>query len=223
MSGLPDFAGLQGVASKYGQKRLLSDRTRIFVKSEGKIVRVGEFDTFSVTHRDSVRTFKPVGETREIAILQEAGYDLSFSGGKVDWNLARLLHKQELFYNTRKPGEGKGIASTFGDFSVLPQNDIHYKVSHVAPKFEVEHTIFHYNGSIETYIYEDVTLYGYQIDVNGDLEQIRESVKGHSPRKTRSGSTFIVEEALNPGPFFVVENIISNLLETNYNNKISEE
>ena len=203
---------------KPGQKRLLSDRVRIFVKSEGKIIRVGELDSFSATKRDNIRTFRPCGETREIAQLEDRGWDLSFSGGKVDWNLARLLHKQELLFNSRKPSEGAIGAPSFLGIGLPGMGTIDNKIVHIEPKFDVEHSIIHFNGSMESYIYEDVVLYNYSIDIGSDLEPIKETFKGHSPRKTRAGSTFIVDELITPGAASVVDGLISSILENERSN-----
>lgn len=210
--GFLDYAN--AIASKYGQKRILSDRVRIFVKSEGKHVKVGEFDSFSVTDKEAVRIFKPVGSTREISLITPGGHDLAFSGGKVDWTLARLMHRQELMTNAHKIEDV--IAAPIVGYNIFDLTYIE-KAVNIAPKFEVEHTITHYNGNIESFIYEDTMLFGYSIEQSADLGVVTESVKGFSPRKTRNGITFINDELLKPSANAVVENMVAQLIKNEYN------
>jgi hypothetical protein len=209
MADFTDFA--KGIVKKPGQKRILSDRTTISVKSNGKVIRIGDLDNFTVSSRDSIRVFRPVGETREYAQYESRGYDISFSGGKVDWQLARLLHKQEFLFNNRKAGQQDIPIELFLETNNL--KDMRF----INPVFEIEHTVNHYNGNIESWVYEEVTLYGYSLTVDGDLEQLKESAKGFSPTRSRGGGSLYIDESLPFGAASVVDRIILDALKADDN------
>lgn len=205
-----DFENIgKSLFSKPGEKRILSDHVRISVKDQrNHLVRVGEFDSFDATKQDSVRKFKPVGETYEIGLLHEGGWELTFSGGKVDWNLARLMSLQEAYMNDKSDNQRP--------FSLNPDA---FNVRNITPLYNVEHTTVYYDGSTDTYVYEDVILHNFSTKVSNDLAEVNESVKGFAPRRRMSEDTFIVDVLLFPSAQYVVQDIVTKLQQDKYRNQ----
>lgn len=199
---------------KPGQRRIISDRVRLRVRTQnGKSVNIGEFDSFSATQQDSIRKFKPCGETRELQRYSPGGYDISIAGGKVDWSLARHMNQQELFVN-KHSSHDLPLADQLLEAFTGP---IASKAVLISPLFEIEQTFIYYDGSVETYIYEDVTFYNYAINIDSDLSEVKEAVKAFSPRKKVSGETFYLSEILNPTAAILVQNMVTDLQKNRYN------
>lgn len=107
---------------------------------------VGEISKFSVKELGEIKKSRAIGDPGVTANKTFEGYDLSFEGGKVDWNLASLLHQQDLkIYG----GIGKGEISV---------------------PFKVIQTITYYGGATETFTYSDVVIYGYNLDIDANDE-----------------------------------------------------
>ena len=121
-------------------------------------IKVGEIDNFSVSATSSLIKSRPIGSAIETIQYKYGGYELSFSGGKVDWELANLLHAQDL------------LARSIGE----------------CPVFNVVSTITHFDGTKETYLYNNVIIHGYEESMQSD-SQITESFKGYSPQKQQIG------------------------------------
>lgn len=200
---------IQDRTPRPASRRILSDCVRIAVLDiNGNNVNIGEFDSFSATHKDTLRTFRPVGELAELSLVTQGGWELSFSGGKIDWKLARLVGQHESYAN---PDHG-------GEVPVSP-NIFLYKIANIAPLYSVEHTTMYYDGSQDTWIYEDVTLYNYSTNVDGDLAEVKESIKGYAARRKPSNETFILDDILAPLAQYHVEQAISKLIKERYTPK----
>lgn len=136
--------------NKMGKPRVRGNHARIMViTSSGSEIDVGEVSKFSVKELGEVKKSRAIGQNSVTANKTFEGYDLSFEGGKVDWNLAQLLHKQdELIYTGRR-----------------------------APSFRVIQKVFFFDGSVEQYTFEDVTIYGYNLDVDAN-DELMEKFEG---------------------------------------------
>lgn len=136
--------------------RVLASSAIIKVKdpNTGLDIKIGEIDSFRASSTSTIIKSRPIGTALETIQHKYGGYDLEFQGGKVDWNLASLLHGQDI------------LARSIGE----------------APMFTVESTIKHFDGTVETYLYNRVIIHGYSVDINtGDA--IGESFKGYAPER----------------------------------------
>lgn len=127
-----------------GKPRIRGQHTKIFVEdgSHNRIL-VGEVNKFSAKDLGELKKSRAIGEAGITATKTFEGYDLSFEGGKVDWNLARLNHIQNL-----------SIYS--GDRS---------------PYFVVVTKFTYFKSSaVDTYTYPECTFHGYNIDVDANDE-----------------------------------------------------
>ena len=129
-----------------GKPRVRGSHAKIFVTPAGSStaapVQIGEVSKFSVKELGEIKKSRSMGEQEVTANKTFEGYDLSFEGGKVDWYAASLLHQQD-----KQIKEGKRAA-----------------------KFVVKQEITYYNGRVEIYTYNDVVLYGYNLDMDANDE-----------------------------------------------------
>lgn len=126
-----------------GKPRVRGSHAKIFVRtSDGQSRPVGEVSKFSVKELGEIKKSRSMGEQEVTANKTFEGYDLSFEGGKVDWNAAVLLHSQD-----------KQIVA-----------------GGRAPRFTVVQQITYYNNIKEEYTYNDVVFYGYNLDMDANDE-----------------------------------------------------
>jgi hypothetical protein len=139
-----------------GKSRVLSSSAVIEVadRSSTMSLMVGEIDSFTAKSNTAMAKSRPIGASMESAYLKYGGYDLSFKGGKVDWNLANKIHAQDV------------LLRTLG----------------LCPLFTVKQEIKYYNGEIETYVYNDVVLFGYSLDAKSG-DEIGEEFSGYAPQR----------------------------------------
>jgi len=156
-----------------GKPRVRGNHARIFiVTSSGTEIDVGEVSKFSIKELGEVKKSRAIGQNSVTANKTFEGYDLSFEGGKVDWKLAQLLHKQDdLIYTGRR-----------------------------APSFQVIQRVFFFDGSIEEYTFQDVTIYGYNLDIDAN-DELMEKFEGFcgklkTPLMTGAAAT---DKATNDG------------------------
>lgn len=100
-----------------------------------------EIDSFKATSTTTVHKSRPAGYALERATPVYGGYDLSFDGGKVDWEMAHFYWLQD---NNLRAGK-------------------------MPPSIYISETIFHYGGAIENYIYKDVVLFGKEISIADEV------------------------------------------------------
>jgi hypothetical protein len=127
-----------------GKPRVRGSHAKIFVTNgkDGSEVSVGEVSKFSVKELGEIKKSRSMGEQEVTANKTFEGYDLSFEGGKVDWRAAVILH-----------GQDKKIKD--GERSAL---------------FKIKQQITYYGGLVEEYTYNDVVLYGYNLDMDANDE-----------------------------------------------------
>jgi len=123
--------------------------TVIVVDKSGKEINVGEISKFSVKELGEVKKSRAIGQNSVTANKTFEGYDLSFEGGKVDWRMAQLLHRQDK--NIYDGGR--------------------------APYFKVVQKVHFFDNSIEEYSYNDVIIYGYNLDIDAN-DELMEKFEG---------------------------------------------
>jgi hypothetical protein len=133
-----------------GKPRIRGNQAKILVRnSSGQDVQVGEISKFSVKELGEIKKSRSIGQKSITANKTFEGYDLSFEGGKVDWNLAQILHKQdEKIYDGGR-----------------------------SPYFTVLQEIVYYDNSRETFSFDDVTIYGYSLDIDAN-DELMEKFEG---------------------------------------------
>ena len=133
-----------------GKPRVRGNHARIYITdSKGVAVEVGEISKFTVKELGEVKKSRSIGQNSITSNKTFEGYDLSFEGGKVDWHLAQMLHRQD----ERIYGGGR------------------------APGFIVKHIVFFFDGSSEEFTYSDVTIYGYNLDIDAN-DELMEKFEG---------------------------------------------
>lgn len=127
-----------------GKPRVRGSHATISITPDGgtNVVKVGEISKFSVKELGEIKKSRTMGEQSVTANKTFEGYDLSFEGGKVDWNAAILLHSQD-----------QAIVN-----------------GERAPKFTVKQKITYYGNLVEEFVYNDVVLYGYNLDMDANDE-----------------------------------------------------
>lgn len=169
-----------------GKKRVLSNNAQIYFRdlNGGKIL-LGELDNFTFKNRDEIIIKKPAGFLHELVVgYKPGGWDLEFSGGKVDWKLMRYMVRQA------------NITQFKDDGSEEPKLDTIKKTKMIPASLDIEYTVYHYGGTIEQWIFTDVRLFNFQGVVNGDMVEIVESMKGFAPKCVPGGQYFAIDEAL---------------------------
>jgi len=128
---------------------------------------VGEISKFSVKELGEVKKSRSMGEQQVTANKTFEGYDLSFEGGKVDWELAQLLHAQDAAIVAGKR----------------------------APYFQVKQVITYFGDKKEEFTYDDVILFGYNLDMdaNDEMSEKFEGFCGTLRQKPASSQNETVE------------------------------
>lgn len=140
-----------------GKARVYGSNAKIYVKTDdGTDVKVGEVDKFSAKSLAELKKSQPLGEKLPASNLVHAGWELSFEGGKVDANTAALFHSQD-----------KQIVEGLR-----------------APYFQVVQEVKYYDGNVDVYSFEDVTLHGYSLDAAGAMEELGEKFEGFAAKRT---------------------------------------
>lgn len=139
-----------------GKKRLEGQHCKIYVEAAGgKKIPIGEVNKLTVKTNNELRKSKSIGEAENSSSLTFDGYELSFEGGKVDWRAAALLHQQDV-----KIVDGERT-----------------------PYFVVQQTLKYFGTDTrETHTYPEVTIYGYEIEVDANSE-IQEKFTGYCGKK----------------------------------------
>jgi hypothetical protein len=144
-----------------GQARILGRDAKIFANLGTTNVFLGEVDKFNAKKLDELKKSQPLGEANPTSNVVHAGWELSFEGGKVDWSLAQAIHAQDQ-------------QITSGGRS---------------PYFTIKQKITYMNGKCEEFEYQEVSIYGYEIDMGGATEEISEKVTGFAGKRVLSQAT----------------------------------
>lgn len=145
-----------------GKPRVYGNNARIYVVNPVTQVeiQVGEVDKFKAKNDDELRKSKALGEAEYTSQTTFGGYSLDFEGGKVDASLAALFHAQD------------------------------DQISHGgrSPYFVVRERIKHLDGTIEEWIYPEVTLHGYDMDAPAE-DQLTEKFQGFCGKKKQKSKS----------------------------------
>lgn len=138
-------------------------------------IDVGEIDTFKKAKVIGVvKKFKPYGEKFETVITEDNGWDISFTCGKVDWNLAYFVYMNEV--------------AMLGNIKETDSiNRTAFENIMGRPVFTITEEIKLYNGKTEIWEYQDFVLLGYESNTNDDNQVIVESVTGFASRRVAIG------------------------------------
>lgn len=134
-----------------GKARVYGNSVKLFIHSQDTLLPIplGELDSFSARSLTSVHKSRPTGYINVRATLKYDGWDLSFDGGKVDWALCHFYWLQ----------------------------DNKLRANQLQPDFFISETIFHFNGAIENYVYQGVTLFGLDLTRAGE-DELKEKING---------------------------------------------
>ena len=167
--------------------RVLSSQVsvRLFIQNFGiqdgvyhsdPTLQIGELDNFTVRKNFTViKRWKPFGSKYEKILVEDNGWDINFTSSKVDWSLGYM------FYENEKSLTGLGESN----FNAAGWNEEDWIYSQ--PIFAIEHSIEHYDGKVENYIYKDFQILSYDQNTPGDNGVLVESVSGFSPQR-RAGA-----------------------------------
>jgi hypothetical protein len=148
----------------------------------GLPIKIGEVDSFTATSTSSIIKSRPIGNAIETIQYKCGGYELSFQGGKVDWQLSARMHAQDL------------LARSYGE----------------CPTFNVVSTITHFDNTKEIFVYNNVILYGYEESLQTG-NQIGETFKGYAPQVQAASleETIAIIQAQNNG---IIQTVINEVL-----------
>ena len=155
-----------------GRPRLRGQHVKLqILGADGQPFQVGEISKCSVKELGELKKSRAIGEPGITSTKTFEGYDLSFEGGKVDWRLAQLMHLQDerIYTNSR------------------------------SPYFQVSHIFTYYDNSTDTYIYPEVTIHGYNLDIDA-TDELTEKFEGFCGEKrtyTTSGSTATTQTSVD--------------------------
>lgn len=142
-----------------GKARVMGNNAYIYVMdNSGNAVQVGEVDKFSAKGLDELKKSQPLGDKNITSQTVFKGYDLDFEGGKVDANMAALFHNQ----------------------------DVQIAAGGRSPYFKVKEEVKLFDGTIETWWYDDVTLHGYEKDAPSE-DQLSGKFSGFAGTVRRRG------------------------------------
>lgn len=153
-----------------GKARIVGNNAIISIHSQALLtpIPLGEIDSFKAKSLTTVNKSRPIGFQNTRATLQYGGYDLSFEIGKVDWALGHYYWLQD---RTLRGGE-------------LP------------PELFINETIYHYDGTIENYVYNGVTLFDF--DISRAIDDCNERIQGFAASRDSGIFDTTLVNALNP-------------------------
>lgn len=211
-----DFNGqfFSPINNKFPKPRVLSSQA--FIKLSDNRTGIGDLDIGEIDHfssRKSFETFKrwkPFGYKTEKMLTDDKGWELNFNAGKVSWKLAYLISANERAMIGDNSHNRPTASNTYGSESSNGGIGTLYN----KPKFSIYHTIKHYSGKEETFVYVDVEILNYEQEVSGDNGDIKETVQAFSPKR------YISDDIESFAEFHSVRNTIYNILNIqNQNNR----
>lgn len=148
--------------ARTGRSRVLGSSAAVFLKADdGNLCPIGEVDKFTAKEVGELKKSRPLGKKQFASQYDHQGWELSFEGGKVDWKLAALIQAQ----NVQFQNGGR------------------------TPYFMVTQRVLFYDGSIEEYQYNDVTIHNYNFDEGGSGDELQEKFEAYSASRTAVEST----------------------------------
>jgi hypothetical protein len=160
------------IMARVGKARVLGSSVIVYIeKVDGSLCKIGEIDKFSAKENMEIKKSRPLGAKLFASQIDPQGWDLSFEGGKVDWQLAALLQAQgRQFYN-----DGR------------------------SPYFSVVQEVRFSDNTIERYRYFDVTLHSPNLDAGSSSDEVSEKFEGFAAYREVDGddtvSAAVTEQA----------------------------
>lgn len=146
-----------------GRARISGSNVILLIKAGDTDVAVGEIDKFTAKKLEELKKAQALGAKTETSWVKWKGWEFSFEGGKVDWQLAKVLHSQ----------------------------DVEIVAGRRSPYFKIQKTIEYLNGDTEVWVWDEVTLYGYEIDV--PMEDVTEKISGFTGKNREVITSSITE------------------------------
>lgn len=190
---------------------VLSSKCFVTFKIDETNEYMAEFDQFSKTKRISEKkNFKPYGFTQNISLINDNGWELTFSGKKTDPKLGSIVQLQEyLLLGNNYSG--------YGD---------QWKASAVKLSFDIQEMITYLPDekgqptAIEVYTYKDCSLISYSEETPSDNQVATFNMALFCPRRalrtTKDANENVADNAYADGNFSAqVYNMIDKILKNN--------
>ena len=172
-----------------GKTRVLGKDVQVFLTSPDGLTSLPllqEVDRFSAKNNDELKKSRPLGETTHASHTVHMGWDLEFEAGKNNWNLSCFFQAQD--EQMRKGGR--------------------------RPFARVVERVTHLDGSDETWVYEEVSLFGYNEDIGSQTDEIKEKFSGYAKRRVSvTGSKSELGAVGADGSAVAMATILSGLTE----------
>ena len=143
------------------QDRILGSMVKLQVYGPNGPVNLAELDSFSADDQSELKKFRPLGQVKPHGQVIYGGYNLSFKGAKIDdsWDAVQLGNDEALL---------NGQA---------------------APRYRIVDTTTWFNGTAETWVYDNVILYGFKVDKANAGDEIKQDFTGFAEIRTRDGAS----------------------------------
>lgn len=187
---------------------VLSSKCFISFKVDQSEEYIAEFDQFTKTKRISEKkNFKPYGFTQNISLINDNGWELSFSGKKTDPKLGAIIQLQEyLLVGNNYSGYGDPWKASAGKLTF----DIEEMVTYL-PDDKGEPTV------MEIFTYKDCTLLSFNEDTTSDAQPVTFSMTFFCPKRgLKSKENMGDDNIYSTGNFSAdIYNMIDKVLKNN--------
>jgi hypothetical protein len=142
---------------RHSADRILGSMTQLQVYSSNGPITFAELDGFTVSDKTEQKKFQPLGQVAPHGQLIYAGYELSFKGAKIDdsWD------------------------------NLQSSNDTALLAGQSAPRYRIVDTTTWFDGTVETWIYDQVLLYNFKSDKAAAGEEIKQDFTGFAATRIR--------------------------------------
>lgn len=129
--------------------------TKLQIYSSSLPIDFAELDSFTVTDKTELKQFRPLGQVEPHGQLIYGGYDLAFKGAKIngDWD------------------------------TIQSNNDLQLRSGSAAPRYRIVDTTTWFDGTVETWIYDNVLLYNFKSDMATSNAEIKQDMTGFAPTR----------------------------------------
>lgn len=139
------------------QDRILGERTVLELYSTNGPIQVGEIDSVDEEHMTEQKTWRPLSQKYDRQQTIHKGWKLSFKGGKIDDSV-------------------NSLAQNLQDALINGQQE---------PTYRATRAIEHYDGTFETYVYDNLKLYGFKEQTDKSDDEIKWDFEGFAPIRTK--------------------------------------
>jgi hypothetical protein len=141
----------------FAKDRILGSSAKIELYTSNSGLMTIEVDSFTASQKHTTKNWHPLGEVGERQQLIYVGWDLDFKTGKIDSQITDFFNAIDQVLLAGQP----------------------------APRVRVTETIQHLDGNIETWVFPDAILFGYQGDASNAEDEIKESFKGSCSKRIK--------------------------------------